>query len=97
MSSRPVLFRLRRRSLARGVLLAVGALAVSLSLVGLPLDGAPHASVWQFAPAFVVFCGMIETARCLGRRWTFYHAGVVLLLYAELMILVLSLFFWVYL
>jgi len=40
---------------------------------------------------------MVETARCLDRRWSFYHAGVLLLLYSELMILVLALFFWVYL
>jgi hypothetical protein len=40
---------------------------------------------------------MFETARCLGRRWSFYHAGVLILLYAELMILALALFFWLYL
>jgi hypothetical protein len=89
--------RLRHPSLGRGVLLALGALAMSLSLAGLPPIGAPHASVWQIVPALVVFWGMVETARCLDRRWSFYHAGVLLLLYSELMILVLALFFWVYL
>lgn len=39
---------------------------------------------------------MIETARCLGRRWSFYHAGVLILLYAELMILAMVLFLWLY-
>jgi len=92
-----ILFRLRRRSLARGVLLALGALAVSLCLAGLPLAGAPHASVRQFPLAMIVFWGMVETARCLGRRWSLYHAGVLLLLYSELMILALILFLWVYL
>jgi len=91
------LFRLRQRSLVRGVLLALGALAVSLSLAGLPTAGAPHASMGQFPVALVVFWGMVETARCLGRRWSLYHAGVLLLLYSELMILALVLFLWVYL
>ncbi len=39
---------------------------------------------------------MIETARCLGRKWSLYHAGVLILLYAELMILALALFFCLY-
>ncbi len=30
---------------------------------------------------------MAETARCLRRRWSLYHAGVLILLYADLMIL----------
>ena len=40
--------------------------------------------------------GMAETARCLGRKWSLYHAGVLILLYAELMILALVLFLWLY-
>ena len=44
-----------------------------------------------------VFWGMVETARCLDRRWSLYHAGVLILLYSELMILVMVLFLWVYL
>jgi len=96
-SPRLIIFRLRQRSLARGVLLAFGALAVSLRLAGLPAAGAPHASAWQIVPALVVFWGMVETARCLRRRWSLLHAGVLILLYSELMILVLVLFLWVYL
>ena len=91
------IFRLRQPSLARGVLLALGALAASLSLAGLPFVDAPRASPWQILAAAIVFWGMVETARCLGRRWSLYHAGVLILLYSELMILALTLFFWVYL
>jgi hypothetical protein len=40
---------------------------------------------------------MVETARCLGRRWSLYHAGVLILLYSELMILAMVLFLWVFL
>lgn len=30
---------------------------------------------------------MAETARCLQRRWSLYHAGVLILLYTNPMIL----------
>ncbi len=92
-----MLFRLRRPSLARGVLLALGGLAASLHLAGFPLTDEPHGSPWQILIAPFVFWGMAETARCLDRRWSLYHAGVLILLYSELMILVMVLFFWVYL
>ena len=96
-SPRLALFRLRQRSLARGVLLALGALTGSLCLAGLPLANAPHASPWQFLLAPIVCWGMVETFRCLDRRWSLYHAGVLILLYSELMILAMVLFLWVYL
>jgi hypothetical protein len=40
---------------------------------------------------------MIETARCLSRKWSLHHAGVLILLYAELMSLAMVLFLWLYL
>ncbi|MGD0831792.1 MAG: permease [Terracidiphilus sp.] len=91
------LFRLRQPSLARGVLLALGTLAASLRLAGFPFLSAPRASVWQILLVPAVGWGMIETLRCMGSRWTLYNAGVLILLYSELMILGLVLFFWVYL
>jgi len=91
------LFQLRQRSLARGVLLALGAMAASLLLAGFPHTDALHHSPWQILLEPVVFWAMIETGRCLGRRWTLYYAGILLLLYSELMILALVLFLWIYL
>jgi hypothetical protein len=91
------LFRLRQPSLARGVLLALAAFATSLLLAGFPHTDALHGSHGQILLAPVVFWGMIETARCLGRRWNLYYAGVLILLYSELMILALVLFFCLYL
>ena len=90
------LFRLRRRSLSRGVLLALGALAASLRLAGFPFLDPPRASPWQVLLAAQVFWGMVETARCLDRRWSLYHAGVLILLYSELMILAMVLFLGLY-
>jgi len=72
-------------------------MAVSLGLAGFPFDDAPRASHWQILLVPVVGWGMVETFRCLGRRWSLYHAGVLILLYSELMILAMVLFLWVYL
>ena len=79
--------------LLRGVLLALGALAASLRLAGLPFAGrAPRLAMADSCWPLVVFWAMVETARCLSRRWSLYHAGVLILLYSELMILALTLF-----
>jgi len=90
-------FRLRQRSLPRGILLSLGALAASLRLAGFPDDTALHASNWQILVLPFAGWGMAETARCLSRKWSFYHAGVLILLYADLMILLMVLFLWLYL
>jgi hypothetical protein len=81
------IFRLRRPSIARGILLSVGAFFGSLRLAGFPHIKDLHASHWQFAALLVAAWGMAETARCLRRKWSFYHAGVLIMLYTNLMIL----------
>ena len=86
----------RRRSLVRGILLSLSAWVGSMRLAGFPDAQHLHASVWQFVPVLAAAWGMVDTARCLGRRWCLYHAGVLILLYSELMILAMAVFFWVY-
>jgi len=81
------IFRLRQRSLARAIVLSLGAFAASLRLAGFPYIENLHGSHWQFLALLVAAWGMAETARCLQRRWSLYHAGVLILLYADLMIL----------
>jgi hypothetical protein len=93
---RSSIFRLRQRSLLRGTLLALGAFAASLRLAGFPHLDAPHASHWQILAVAAAAWAMAETARCLRRRWSLYHAGVLIFLCSELMILALALFFWLY-
>jgi hypothetical protein len=90
VQTRSSFFRLRQRSLLRGIVLAVSAFAISLRLGGFPNINELHSSHWQILAALMVFWGMIETARCLGRRWNLYHAGVLLLLYTDLMILAMA-------
>jgi hypothetical protein len=81
------IFRLRQKSLPRAILLSVGAFFASLRLAGFPYIQDLHGSYWQIVALLVAAWGMAETARCLQRRWSFYHAGVLLLLYSDLMIL----------
>ena len=89
-------FRLRRPSLLRGIVLALAAFVTSLRLGGFPDINALHSSHWQVFAALGAFWGMVETARCLGKRWTLYHAGVLLLLYTDLMILAMAVVLFLY-
>lgn len=47
-------------------------------------------------PAFAALWGMVETSRCLRLRWSFYHGGVVVLLYMDVMALCMILFLLLY-
>ena len=89
-------FRLRQRSLVRGIVLSLGAFFGSLRLAGFPDITKLHGSPWEILPVPFACWGMVETWRCLGRRWSLYHAGVLILLYSELMMLALVVFLWVY-
>jgi hypothetical protein len=97
VSPRLSILRIRQRSLLRGVLLALAALVATLAFAGFPSAGAPRASHGQLLSVPLACGALVETARCLGRQWSLYYAGVLILLYSELMILVLALFFCAYL
>ena len=86
------IFRLRQRSLIRAIALSLGAFIGSLLLAGFPRLENLHGSRWQIVALFVAAWGMAETVRCLRRKWTLYHAGILLLLYSDLMILVMIVF-----
>jgi hypothetical protein len=81
----------------RGVLLSVGAFAASLRMAGFPHIENLHGTPWQIVAVPFACWGMVETFRCMGSRWSLYHAGVLILLYTELMILAMVLFLWVFL
>jgi hypothetical protein len=81
------IFHLRQKSLARGVVLSLGAFVAGFRLAGFPDIRKLHGSRWQYVVLAAAAWGMVETARCLQRKWSLYHAGVLILLYADLMIL----------
>jgi hypothetical protein len=86
------IFRLRQRSLVRGIILSLGAFIASLLMAGFPHIERLHGSAWQAIALLAAVWGMVETGRCLRGKWSLYHAGVLLLLYSDLMILTLIVF-----
>lgn len=86
------IFRLRQPSLARALALSLFSFALSLRLAGFPRIENLHNSPWQSAVLVLALWGMAETARCLRRTWSLYHAGVLLLFYTSLLIVSLVAF-----
>ena len=86
------LFRLRQKSLVRGIALSLAAFISSLLLAGFPHIQNLHGSPWQFVALLLGAWGMAETGRCMGRKWSLYSAGVLILLYSDLVILMLIVF-----
>jgi hypothetical protein len=83
---------IRQKSLVRGIVLSLGAFIASLLLAGFPHIENLRGSRWQILVLFVAAWGMGDIARCLQRKWSLYHGGVLLLLYADLMILAMIVF-----
>jgi hypothetical protein len=90
---RPAVFNFRARSLLRGTVCVVGSLILSFPLSGFP---DVHPAPLLMLPCLLTLYGTIETIRCLQLRWNFYHGGVLLLLYMDLMVLVLVVFLLLY-
>jgi hypothetical protein len=86
------IFRLRQKSLIRGIALSLSAFIASLLLAGFPHIEKLHGSPWQFLSLLIASWGMAETGRCMRGKWTLYLAGVLILLYADLIILALIIF-----
>ncbi|MES2393924.1 MAG: permease [Acidobacteriota bacterium] len=90
---RPALFNPRSKSLARGNILVLGSL-----LAAIRISHAPNLrpTAWLILPALGSILGMAETARCLQRRWSFYHAAILLFLNMDLLAVTMILFFLLY-
>ncbi|MDQ2832244.1 MAG: permease [Acidobacteriota bacterium] len=83
----------RTRSLLRGSLLVLVSLAAALLLSDFPHN---RANVFLLVPAVGAVAGTVDTVRCMQRRWSFYHGGVLLCVYMDLMALCMILFFLLY-
>jgi hypothetical protein len=80
------IFRLQKKSLARGTILALGSLCISFRISGFP---EVHKCLWLILPLILTCAATWDTARCLQKRWSFYHGGVLLLIYVDLMVLLM--------
>lgn len=67
----------------------------SLRLAGFPYIERLHGSRWQLLAVPFACWGMVETVRCLrNNKWDLYYAGVMIMLYTELMILATVVALW---
>src|ERR1700761_5309948 len=85
----PAILNPRVHSLRRAITLVLGSLIVAIPLSHYPrIQRAP----WLVIPVLIAIAGTADTIRCIQRRWSFYHAGVILFIYMDLMTLMLMLF-----
>jgi hypothetical protein len=89
----PLVFDLRRRSLVRANLLVALSFVSAIYLSGFPDN---RATMLLAIPALGAAFGTFETIRCMRRRWSLYHAGVILCIYMDLMAIAIILFFLIY-
>ena len=89
----PTIFNPRRRSLARGNILVLTSVALAI-----PLSHFPHLrpSLFLLLPALLALLGTAETIRCIQRRWSLYHGGVLFCIYMDLMAVSLVFFLFLY-
>jgi hypothetical protein len=83
-------FNLRRRSLLRGNLLVLLSFAASFRLSDFPRT---RATLFLIIPAALATLGMFDTLRCMRPHRDLYHAGVMLLLFMDMLAICLILFF----
>jgi hypothetical protein len=87
------LLNLRHHSLARGNVLVIGSLLVAILLSDFPHN---RATMLLVLPTLLAIIGTGETIRCMRLRWGYYHAGVILCIYMDLMVICMILFFLIY-
>jgi len=83
----------RHHSLSRGNLLVLGSLLIAIRMSDFPNN---RPTMFLAIPAFLAMVGTAETVRCMRMRWDYYHAGVILCIYMDLMVLCMILFFLIY-
>jgi hypothetical protein len=83
----------RLRSLIRGNVVVLVSLAAATLLSKAPHLRATHLLI---LPLVACIAGTADTARCMQRRWSWYHGGVLLCLYMDIMALTMIAFFWLY-
>ncbi len=86
-------FNPRSRSLLRGSLLIIVGLALALALAHFPEN---HPTPLLILPALIAVGGTVDHIRCMRPTWSWYHGGVLLAIYADLMVLSMILFFLLY-
>jgi hypothetical protein len=84
---------LRHHSLSRGNVLVIVSLLAAVLMSDFPHN---RATMFLLIPALLAIIGTGETVRCMRSRWDYYHAGVILCIYMDLMAVCMILFFLIY-
>ncbi len=87
------IFNPRARSLIRGSILVIASFPLALLLAHFPEN---HPTPLLALPALAATAGLVDHIRCMRTRWSWYHGGVLLCIYADLMVLSMILFFLIY-
>ena len=83
----------RKQSLVRANLLVAFALLLAFRFSDFPHN---RETLWIVLPLLLALVGTFDTLRCMRKRWDWYHGGVILCAYMDLMVVCLILFFLVY-
>lgn len=89
----PLFFNPRFRSIVRGNVLVLVSLLAAFFISDFPHN---RPTLLLTLPAMVAVVGTVDTMRCMQPRWSFYHGGVLLCVYMDLMAVSLILFFLLY-
>ena len=73
----------------RANVLVLASVVISFPLARFPNE---HRNPFLLLPALMAVYGTFETVRCLRPRWDWYHAGIILLLWMDMMAVCLVLF-----
>ena len=85
----PDLLNPRHRSLVRGNILVWGSVVLAVAISHFPHT---RATLFQLIPSLLSIAGTADTLRCIRKRWSLYHAGVLFCLYMDLMAVCVILF-----
>jgi hypothetical protein len=87
------ILNLRTHSLARANVLVFSGLIIAILVSHAPRL---QPTLFLVFPALICLSGTVETIRCIQRRWSLYHGGVILCIYMDLMVVTLVLFFLIF-
>ncbi len=89
----PEILNPRHRSLVRGNVLVICSLVLAFFLSDFPHN---RPTLFLLLPTLGAIAGTVDTVRCIRKRWSFYHGGVILCIYMDLMIVAMILVFLLY-
>ncbi len=89
----PAILNPRHRSLVRANLLVILSLIWAFFLSDFPHN---RPTLLLMLPTLASIAGTADTVRCIRKRWSFYHGGVILCIYMDLMVVTIILVFLVY-